>query len=83
MYYSKRLLGGRAGIIAAILLLASSFSLFAQTKVTVSGTVYDESNLPMIGVGVVLKGTTNGVATDIDGKYSLNVQSEQLSYSLP
>lgn len=73
MSYSKKLLGGRVGIMAVILLLASSFSLFAQTKVTVSGTVYDESNLPMIGVGVVLKGTTNGVATDIDGKYSLSV----------
>ena len=49
---------------AAVMLLVSVTSLFAQQRVTVSGVVLDENNLPMIGVGVMQKGTSNGVATD-------------------
>ena len=42
---------------------------FAQEK-TVSGTVSDNSGaLP--GVSVIIEGTTNGVETDFDGKYSI------------
>lgn len=36
---------------------------------TVSGTVLDEENLPLPGVNVVLKGTTEGTQTDFDGKF--------------
>ena len=36
---------------------------------TVKGTVLDEENLPLAGVNVVLKGTTEGVQTDFDGKF--------------
>ena len=36
---------------------------------TVKGTVLDEENLPLAGVSVVLKGTTEGVQTDFDGKF--------------
>lgn len=46
-------------------------SIGAQEK-TLSGTVIDEQNEPMIGVSVAIKGTTNGTITDIDGKFSLN-----------
>jgi TonB-dependent starch-binding outer membrane protein SusC len=42
-------------------------------KVTVTGTAKDASNVPLIGVTVVEKGTTNGMMTDADGKYTLNV----------
>ncbi|WP_350291858.1 mucoidy inhibitor MuiA family protein [uncultured Croceitalea sp.] len=41
------------------------------------GTVTDESGEPLPGVNVVVKGTTNGVQTDFDGNYSLNVTSGQ------
>ena len=40
-------------------------------KRTVSGTVKDEKGQPLPGVSVVLKGTTTGVATDINGNYRL------------
>ena len=40
---------------------------------TVTGTVTDESGEPLIGVTVKEKGTTNGVASDLDGKYQINV----------
>lgn len=47
----------------------------AQGNVAVNGTVTDASGEPMVGVSVVEKGTTNGIITDIDGKYTLTVKS--------
>lgn len=40
-----------------------------QRNYTVKGTVLDEDDLPLPGVSVVLKGSGEGVATDIDGKF--------------
>ncbi|MEO6284338.1 MAG: TonB-dependent receptor [Dyadobacter sp.] len=42
----------------------------------VSGTVGDESGSGIPGVNVLEKGTNNGVASDKDGKYSINVRDE-------
>ena len=62
------------------LLLLTVFSLlsvvaFAQ-RLTVTGTITDDSGFPVIGASVVVVGTTNGVVTDIDGKYAIsNVDS--------
>ena len=53
-------------------MLLCSLAAMGQ-NVSASGTVVDESGAPMIGVGVVQKGTTNGVITDIDGKFSISV----------
>lgn len=39
----------------------------------VTGVVNDASGMPLIGVSVVVKGTTTGVVTDMDGKFSLGV----------
>ncbi|MDH6357931.1 TonB-dependent receptor [Parabacteroides sp. PF5-9] len=62
------------GLIAFILLFWLAIPLtFAQERINVSGTIVDEMNEPMIGVNVIEKGTTNGVMSDIDGKYSLSV----------
>lgn len=44
---------------------------FAQTHVT--GTVLDEAGLEIIGASVVQKGTTNGVITDVNGNFSINL----------
>ena len=41
----------------------------AVEKYTITGTVLDEENLPLAGVNVVLKGSTEGVVTDFDGKF--------------
>ena len=47
-----------------------------QDNKTVSGVVISASdNQPLIGVSVLVKGTSTGTMTDIDGKYSLNVKS--------
>ena len=39
----------------------------------VSGTIVDASGLPVIGAGVLVQGTTVGVSTDLDGKFSFEL----------
>ena len=49
-------------------------SLFAQ-NFSVKGTVFDgESNEPLIGVTIMQEGTNNGVITNIDGSYSIEIK---------
>ncbi|TJY37425.1 TonB-dependent receptor [Pontimicrobium aquaticum] len=43
---------------------------FAQGK-TISGTVSDQSGMPLPGVNIIVKNTTNGTQTDFDGNYSI------------
>ena len=60
-----------------------SVPVVQQNKKTVSGIVKDQNGDPVIGANVVEKGTTNGVITDIDGKFSLTVEDKaiiQVSY---
>lgn len=45
----------------------------AQNKIKVSGFVTDNTNEPLIGASVLLKGTVEGVVTDVDGRYELLV----------
>lgn len=54
---------------------------FAQQR-TVSGTVTDESGLPLPGVGIVIKGTPSGTQTDLDGKFKVQASpSDVLIFS--
>lgn len=48
-----------------------SLCMFAQNN-TVNGTVTDASGEPLIGVTILVQGTTNGTVTDIDGNFTLN-----------
>jgi TonB-linked SusC/RagA family outer membrane protein len=45
----------------------------AVAQQTVSGSVTDESGIPLPGATVIVKGTSNGAATDFDGNYSISV----------
>jgi TonB-linked SusC/RagA family outer membrane protein len=54
-------------IVLLLLCLLTSAQAFSQVK----GTVVSTTGEPMIGVNVVVKGTTNGTITRIDGTYSL------------
>ena len=57
-------------------ILFSSTSLFAQDR-SVSGTVTSaDDGSPIPGANVLLKGTTNGTVTDIDGNYKLTIPSD-------
>jgi TonB-linked SusC/RagA family outer membrane protein len=63
--------------IAACILLSITIESSAQNVVT--GVVQDaETKETIPGVSVLIKGTTNGVPTDIDGKYSLKVSDKEL-----
>lgn len=66
--------------LAILFLLPATSSLRAnpfQDK-SISGIVTSASDAePLIGVSVVVKGTTNGIVTDFDGKYSLKVNQGQ------
>ena len=47
-----------------------TLNIYAQ-NVTMTGTVVDVENLPLIGVNVIIKGSTVGTTTDLDGNFSL------------
>lgn len=53
-----------------ILLVFTPLCIFAQKSL--SGVVVDENQEPLIGVSVLIKGTTTGTITDLDGKYHLS-----------
>ena len=46
-----------------------------QQQITVSGTIVDTKGVPIPGVSVVVKGTTKGITTDLDGRFTLVVES--------
>lgn len=72
LYYQKQF----PHFTKTMLLLLLSFifitALYAQER-TISGIITDQSGATLPGVNVVIKNTTNGVITDINGKYSLKV----------
>lgn len=57
----------------AIIFLGTASVLAAQSSATVSGEVTDASGEPLAGVTVMLKGSSVGTATDIDGKFSIKL----------
>ena len=67
-------------IVALTCLLLTSASAFAQTK-TVTGTVTDAANEPLIGASVLVQGTSTGTITDMDGKYSISVTPDDELFS--
>lgn len=59
------------------------YQVTQQNQKHISGTVIDASGQPIIGANVIEKGTTNGIMTDVDGKFTLNVSPSailQISY---
>lgn len=53
----------------------SASNVYQQTRILVSGRILDSSGQPVPGASVIEKGTTNGVDTDIDGKFTISVKS--------
>jgi TonB-linked SusC/RagA family outer membrane protein len=49
---------------------------FSMAQRTITGVVKDAKGESMVGASVVVKGTTTGALTDIDGKYSLLVEKD-------
>lgn len=62
---------------------SSAKQIGTQEKKTVTGNVADVNGEPIIGANIVEKGTTNGVITDMEGNFSLDVSGKsvlQVSY---
>lgn len=53
-------------------------TLVSWSQSTISGTISDESNNPLIGVSITIKGTNTGVTSDFDGKYQISVKQGQV-----
>jgi TonB-linked SusC/RagA family outer membrane protein len=56
-------------------IMALTTIAYAQER-TVSGTVSDENGAPIPGINIIERGTSSGTSTDSQGKYTLNVSSE-------
>ena len=59
--------------ILLVISLLFQFDAFAQEDITVHGTVTDDSGMPVPGANIVEQGTSNGVMTDFDGEFRIDV----------
>ena len=60
-------------ILAALTFMVNAVAIGQQQMVT--GTVADEQGNPMPGVNILVKGTSTGTTTDVDGNYAIQVPS--------
>lgn len=75
----KRTYSLRIVLILVSWCLLSTMTVDAQNAssgaaVTLTGTVLDKSSEPLPGASVLVKGTANGVATDVDGKFTIRLK---------
>lgn len=65
----------RVFLLGITLALLSTLAANAQGRQVTGTVISGEDNMPLPGVSVLVKGTTRGGVTDLDGNFSLNVQS--------
>jgi len=58
-------------VVAFVLMLSSAYA-----QITVSGIITSEDQQPLIGATILVKGTSTGAVTDVDGKYTLQVSDQ-------
>lgn len=66
----------KQGIIMLLFLLLSVPFVALSQETKVSGTVHDNSGVTLPGVNIAIEGTTRGVITDVNGKYTIDVPKE-------
>ena len=59
-------------------MMASAETVFAQQADLINGRVTDESGEPVIGAGIMVKGTSQGTITDVDGYYNISANQGQV-----
>ncbi|MDR1981686.1 MAG: TonB-dependent receptor [Tannerellaceae bacterium] len=64
-------------IIMTVCIMNCTLLSFAQGGVPLTGTVTDANGEPLIGVNIFVKGTTIGVISDVNGKYSINAPNRE------
>lgn len=60
-----------------MLFLVNPDPLFAQNGIKVTGKVVDNANVEIIGANVLVKGTNQGVITNLNGEFSIYVPNEK------
>ena len=73
---NKKLEIMKAIISILTVLFLSAFSMAPDQARLINGTVSDEAGNPMAGVTIVVKGTSNGTVTDLNGAFQLQVNAE-------
>ncbi len=69
----------RKGCSLLFFLLFIVFSVNAQEEIIIEGQVTSEKNdMPLPGVNVIEEGTSNGVVTDMDGNFQIEVASDAI-----
>lgn len=63
-----------APVMAESIVSETQAFVLAEQSHKVSGIVLDETGEPLIGVSVLIEGTSSGTITDFDGKFILDVQ---------
>ena len=63
-------------VLAVICFLWMPLKANSQNNVTVHGVVLDSDSLPVIGASVMVKGSSRGVPTDLDGNYVIEVPAD-------
>jgi len=78
MFKIKSSFAGKAVIVALAAILAvlpASVSAYAQAGGELSGVVVDAHSQPIVGAAVLIKGTSSGTITDVDGNFELKLKS--------
>lgn len=66
----------RTKIILSLLIISGLCFAEANAQQTLSGTVADESGMPLANANIVVEGTKDGVVTDFDGNFTLTTDRE-------
>ena len=61
-----------------VLSVKSSNPVISQNRKKITGTVVDATGVPIIGANVMVKGTTNGTVTDMDGRFLLETSDDAI-----
>lgn len=61
-----------------LILLASLISSSLFSQMTISGTITDTNEEPLIGVNIIIRGTGNGTSSDVDGNYSIQANKDEI-----
>ena len=59
-----------------VLTVKDASPVISQNDNKITGTIVDASGIPVIGANVMVKGTTNGTITDMDGRFTLDVPKD-------
>ena len=70
--FGKQMTGFKYKLMSSTVVITADRQMVSKTgNITVSGKVTDRSGEPLIGAGVLVKGTSKGVTTDLNGNYTL------------